>query len=90
MAFTISRLVRNIEGNKVVEIWDVTTDAASGVIATGLSVVDAIGGIVPVSMATAAAKFIKNTSAASATANGSIMVSSAASGDHFTIMAIGH
>lgn len=90
MAFTNTRLIRNIEGNKIVEYWDVTADAASGVITTGLSVVEAIGGVTPVSMATAAAKFIKNTSAASATANGSIMVSSAASGDHFIIMAVGH
>lgn len=90
MAFTNSRLIRNIEGNKVVEYWDVTADAASGVIATGLSVIEAIAGVTPVSMATAAAKFIKNTNAASAAANGSIMVSSAANGDHFVIVAVGH
>lgn len=90
MAFTNTRLVRNIEGNKIVEYWDVTADAASGVITTGLGVVEAIGGVTPVSMATAAAKFIRNTSAASATANGSIMVSSVASGDHFIVVAVGH
>lgn len=90
MAYTLSRLVRNIEGNKIVEYWDVTADAASGVITTGLGVVEAIAGVTPVSMATAAAKFIRNTNAASATANGSIMVSSAANGDHFIIVAVGH
>lgn len=90
MAFTNTRLIRNIEGNKVVEYWDVTTDAASGVITTGLSVVEAFGGVTLVSAATAGFKCKMNLSAASAAANGSIMVSSAASGDRFIIVAVGH
>lgn len=90
MAFTNTRLIRNIEGNKVVEYWDVTTDAASGVIVTGLSVIEAIAGVTPVSAATAAPKFKMNLSVTSGTANGSIFVSSAAAADHFIVVAVGH
>lgn len=90
MSFTNTRLYRTVWGNKIVEAWDVTTDAASGSISTGMSVIEAIIGVVPVSAATAAPKFKMNTSAASATANGVIFVSSAASADHFIVVAAGH
>lgn len=91
MAYTATKLIRNIQGNKVVEYWDVTADAASGTIATGLSVIEAIAGAVPVSAATAAPKFKQNIGADGSTAtNGTVFVSSAASGDHFVIIAIGH
>lgn len=90
MSFTNTRLIRNVQGNKVVEYWSVTADANSGVITTGLSVIEAIGGITVVSAATGSQKFKMNLSAASATANGSIMVSSCTGGDQFVVVAIGH
>lgn len=90
MAFTNTRLIRNIEGNKVIEYWSVTADANSGSVATGLSVIEAIAGVTVVSAATGAQKFKMNLSAASATANGTIMVSSCTSGDQFVVVAVGH
>lgn len=90
MAFTNTRLVRNIEGAKIVEYWDVTADANSGSISTGLSVIEAIAGVTVVSAATGAQKFKANLNAASAAANGSILVSSCTSGDRFIVVAIGH
>jgi len=89
MAYTVTKLYQYNEGNKVMTAFDVTTDAASGVIVTPLSVVEAVA-ICPVSMGTAGIKVKRNLNAASATANGSIMVSSAASGDVFTVIAVGH
>ncbi len=92
MAFTNTRLVRNIEGNKVVEYWNVTADANSGSVITGLSVVEAVFGYTAISITTAAPAihFRPNISAASAAANGSIMVSSCTNGDNFIIVAVGH
>lgn len=88
MAFTVTKLDGSVFGNKRVAILQVTADAASGVITTGLSVVDSVS-LCPVSMATAAIKLKRNLSAASAAALGSIMVSSAASGDLFEIVCYG-
>lgn len=90
MAFTNTRLVRNIEGAKVVEYWSVTADANSGSVTTGLSVIEAIAGVTVVSAATGSQKFKMNLSAASATANGQILVSSCTNGDQFVVVAVGH
>lgn len=89
MAFTATKLYRYAEGNKYVEAYDVVADANSGSIQTGLSVVDAVIATVQ-SAATGSQKFRRNLSAASAAANGQIMVSSCTSGDQFTVLAIGH
>lgn len=90
MAFTNTRSLRTVWGNKVVEFWNVTADANSGVISTGLSVVEVIGGVTVVSAATGAQKFKANLNAASAAANGSIMCSSCTAGDNFIVVAVGH
>ncbi len=91
MAFTVTKLYQYSEGNKVCIAFDVTADANSGVISTGLNVVEAVIAT-PVSCVTVVPmpKFRRNLSAASATANGSIMVSSCTNGDAFTVIAIGH
>ena len=89
MAFSATRQYRFAEGNKYRECWQITADAASGSIQTGLSVIDAIDGIVPVSMATAAAKFKANFNSGATAANGFVFVSSCASGDVFNVVCIG-
>lgn len=89
MAFTATKLYQYNEGNKVLIAYDVTADANSGAISTGLSVVEAVIATVQ-SAATGGQKFKRNLSAASATANGTIMCSSCTSGDAFTVIAIGH
>lgn len=89
MAYTATKLYQFSEGNKIQVAFDVTADAVSGSVFTGLSVVDAVV-FSPVSMATAAIKIKRNLSAVSAAANGTLMVSSAVNGDVFTVIAIGH
>lgn len=89
MAYSVTVVDKTVFGNKRVCIFDVTADAQSGVVETGLSRVDAFD-VGPVSMATfSLVKFRPNISAASAAANGSIMVSGAASGDRFFITVYG-
>lgn len=89
MAFTASLVASTDFGNKAVKVFNVTADAASGSVSTGLNVVE-WHSMSPVSMATAAIKIKDNLSAASAAANGSIMVSSAVNGDAFVLTAYGH
>ncbi len=88
MAFTANKLVTTVFGNKRVVILSMTADAASGAFDSGLSVVEAlIPG--PVSAATGAPIFKKNQNSAATALNGSIFVKNAASGDEFTIIAVG-
>lgn len=89
MAYTASLVATSDFGNKAVKVFNVTADAASGSVSTGLSVVEWVQ-VSPTSCATAAFKVKANLSAASATALGSVMVSSAASGDAFVLVAYGH
>lgn len=88
MAYTASGLVSTIWGNKVIKFINVTADAASGSVVTGLSNVD-VAMVQNVSAATAAFKVKVNLSAASAALLGSVMISSAVSGDNFVLVAIG-
>jgi hypothetical protein len=88
MAYTATLQKNNVMGNQRVAQYLVTADAASGVVVTTLGYIDAIA-VAPVSMATAGAKFKANTNAASAAANGSVMVSSAANGDVFFLTVFG-
>lgn len=89
MAFTVTLVKHNVAGNERISIYDVTADAASGVIGTNIGVVDGIA-ISPISMATAGIKLKPNLSAASSAANGNIMASSCASGDRFFVTVFGH
>lgn len=88
MAYTATIQKKTVFGNQRVEQYLVTADAASGSVTTGLSVVESAG-ICPVSMATAGIKVKINTSAASAAANGQVLVSSAVSGDAFFLTVYG-
>lgn len=89
MGFTVVRNFITVEGNKRVSGLTVTADAASGVVDSGLLVVESIG-FCPVSMGTAGIKIKKNLNAASAASNGQIMVSSAVNGDAFELIITGH
>lgn len=88
MAFTATLIKNTVFGNQRVCQYDVTADAASGSVVTGLSVVDSIA-VAPISMATAGCKFKKNLNDASAAANGTVFVSSAANGDNFFLTVYG-
>lgn len=89
MAFTATKLYQYNSGNKVVIAYDVTADANSGVVVTGLNVVEAIFTSVQ-SAATGSQNFKRNKNASGTAANGSIMVSSCTNGDLFHLIAIGH
>lgn len=88
MAYTATSLYKTVWGNKRVVSFDVTSDAASGSVTTGLSVIESVT-LGPVSMNTAGVKLKKNLSEASATANGTLFVSSTTSGDNFIVVCVG-
>lgn len=88
MAYTATKIFTTVHGTQRVIGFEVTADAASGAVATGLSYIDGIS-IAPISMATAGAKFKRNLNAASATANGTVFVSSAANADLFYLTVFG-
>lgn len=88
MAYTQTKLKADVHGSMRVEAYQVSADAASGSVTTGLQYIDFLT-ITPVSMATAGVKVKRNLSAASALANGSVLLSSAASGDEFIIAVFG-
>ncbi len=88
MAFTVTKVFATVHGNQRVEGYEVTADAASGVMATGLGYINGVA-VAPVSAATAGGKFKRNLDASSATANGSVFVSSVASGDVFFVTIFG-
>lgn len=91
MAYTASSIagVNTTWGNKLVKVLNVTADAASGSVSTGLNVVD-FAMVQLISAATGAFKVKVNLTVASAAANGTVFVSSAASGDNFVLIAVGH
>lgn len=88
MAFTATLRRLATQGNQRVAEYSVAADAASGMVATPLGFIDAVA-IAPVSMATAAGKFKANLNDASATANGTVFISSVASGDVFFLTVYG-
>lgn len=79
MAFTVSKQRVSL-GNKAMVICDVTADAASGTIPTGLSKIESIS-LGPQSMATSAIKI--------ASSGGTVTISNAASGDALFLHVIG-
>lgn len=89
MAYTAVIAKQTVHGDQRTIQYEITADAASGSVATGLQYIDSIQ-VTPISMATTAGKFRRNLNAASAAANGSVMVSSIASGDVFYMQVYGH
>lgn len=88
MAYSKVSKFKSVFGNKRVEGYLVTADAASGAVDTGLSVVE-VAHVSPVSMATAAIKAKANLNSGATALNGSVMFSAAASGDDFYLVVYG-
>ena len=88
MAYTASLVKSTVFGDQRVQQYQVTADAASGSVSTGLSYIQSIS-FSPISMATAGPKIKANLDATSATANGTVFVSSAANGDAFFLTVFG-
>jgi hypothetical protein len=89
MAYTATLLKNNIMGNQRVAMYSVAADAASGSVATPCGFIDAAI-ISPISMTTSGIKVKVNTTVASAVANGTVFISSAASTDVFYLTVYGH
>jgi len=88
MAYTGTVLKRDVFGSTRITILTITADAASGAFDSGLSRV--IGcAMSPVSVGTAGFKVQINQNSAATALNGSIRISSAASGDGFTLVCYG-
>lgn len=79
MAYTVSK-VDSVFGNKAVALCDVTADAASGTIPTGLGKIDSVS-LGPQSMASSAIKI--------SVSGGTVTVSNAANGDAFYLHVFG-
>lgn len=88
MAYTVTLKKHVAAGNERLSIYEVTSDATSGVVETNLSYVDGYA-YAPISMNSAGIKLRANLSAASATANGSVMVDDTTSGDAFILTVFG-
>ena len=88
MAYTTSVRYTTVFGNKRRVATLVTADAVSGVIDSGLSVIEGFS-LGPVSMATAAAKFKINELTAATASNGKLHISDVASGDVFQVVCDG-
>jgi hypothetical protein len=89
MAYTASSLVKTVWGNKNVQCWRMTADAASGTLSTGFVVVESVIGIGARSCTTTGFRTFPNGTAASAACNGVVGFSGLVSGDVFEITVIG-
>lgn len=89
MAYTISKEI-TVFGNKRAVLLDITADAATQAVETGLARIDYIGGIMLQSAATAIGpKFVPNKDASGAAAAGKLGVSGLTSGDRFFVTVYG-
>jgi len=87
MAYTYS-VIKHNAGDTRMHVIDVTADAAAGVIVTGLSYIEGVS-LGPVSCATNGFSIKPNAGTASAVANGSILIGSAAANDRFFLTVFG-
>lgn len=88
MAFTKSVDFTTVWGNKKVVGLQVTADANSGAVDTGLSVIESVY-VGVISAATGAQKFKINKNSGATASNGSLMMSSCTNGDAFHVVCIG-
>jgi hypothetical protein len=89
MAFTATLLKRTVFGDQRVEHYSVTADAASGTVSTGLGVITQVM-TSPQSLTTAIYKVKANRNAAdTGTSNGTVLISSVASGDTLFLTVFG-
>lgn len=87
MAYTVSK-TNSVFGDKRAVILNITADAATQTVETGLSYIDGFM-TGPKSLTTAAIKIYNNVSASGVAANGSIGISGVASGDQFCVVVVG-
>ena len=89
MAFTNTLVKQTVYGNERVQHYNITADAASGVVYTGLSYVDAFHWSA-ISMTTSTVPHMKaNVGTASAASLGNVFISSVISGDNFFLTVYG-
>lgn len=87
MAYTVSR-INSVFGNQRIVHLDVTADAATQAIDTGLAIIKAIS-TAKLSMNSANQKININVNASGVAANGYVAVTGFTSGDHFFITVYG-
>jgi hypothetical protein len=87
MAYTVSR-VKTVFGDKRSTILNITADAATQTVETGLSVIEGHT-LAPKSLSTAAIKVYPNSSASGVAAMGSLGISGCVSGDEFCVIVYG-
>jgi hypothetical protein len=88
MAFSKGTAVQTVFGNKRIVSFELTADANSGAVDSGLSVVEAIWTAVK-SAATGSQKFKANLNSAGTALNGSVFCSSCTNGDVFYVTVMG-
>lgn len=89
MAYTNTLIRQTVMGNQRVLEYNVTVDAASGVVYTGLNYVDSVQ-FAPISMTSTGLPRLKaNVGTASAASLGNVFISSAVSGDNFFLTIYG-
>lgn len=89
MAYTVTKVLDTVFGNQRVRSFDVTADATTQAIATGLQYVN-VAHIQPLSMTTTTVpKVAVNVTASGAASNGSVAMTTVVSGDHFFLTVYG-
>jgi hypothetical protein len=88
MAYSLASTVQSVIGNKRMVTGILTTDAASGAVDTGLSVIESVA-IACKSANSGGAKFKINLNSGTTALNGSLFASSTTSGDDFYVTVIG-
>ena len=89
MAYAASYLYKTVMGDKRVHALTCTADAASGIVVTGLRLIDSVAIAVASCDSIAFTAYINTAGDSSSTANGTLFVSTATSGDGFTIVCTG-
>lgn len=89
MAYTVTYSKKTVWGDMRVHVLDITADAATQAVDTGMSVVEGWS-LGPVTMATAAISILPNALATGTAAAGWIAISAAAANDRFYLTVFGH
>lgn len=89
MAYTVTKVLDTVFGDQRVRNFDVTADATTQTIVTGLQYITCMH-IQPLSMTTTTIpKVAVNVTASGAAANGSVAMTTVISGDHFFLTVFG-
>lgn len=88
MAFSNSKILNTVWGDKRVEAYSSVADAATGTILTGLTTIENIS-VALKSATTAAVKFVVNQSVTGTSVPGTVAITGAVSGDEFYVTVYG-